>query len=314
MHPDCPDFDLCEACESKPFSAHPDTHPLLKTRVPLRIDAQVTLEAADVVQSGHTARSFGNGHHGGRSHRHEHHRHRRESAKATCPVTLVEQVVKSEPEPQPAMEELRVPGGYVTKSLYDQDHEFKGQAPLIPDNKVKEMAPVQEVEQVIEQIQELDIKESNEETRTIASEAETKVDVAETKPETPEPEAKPVFSRQPVTPLDVFSWVRHQTMPPGCTLPVGAEFTKTWKLKHFASGSEYNFDSVRLVLKSDGNLGPACRDVDVSYKRDDVKDDEEVEVSIHGLRVPDTPGEEMVEHWRFEDENGVAYGQPLRLR
>jgi len=32
MHPDCPDFDLCEACEAHPISVHPDNHPLLKMK------------------------------------------------------------------------------------------------------------------------------------------------------------------------------------------------------------------------------------------------------------------------------------------
>ncbi|KAJ6621136.1 hypothetical protein B0H10DRAFT_2215397 [Mycena sp. CBHHK59/15] len=32
MHPDCPDFDLCEGCEAFPIPVHPDNHPLLKMR------------------------------------------------------------------------------------------------------------------------------------------------------------------------------------------------------------------------------------------------------------------------------------------
>ncbi|KNZ80634.1 hypothetical protein J132_04876 [Termitomyces sp. J132] len=32
MHPDCPDFDLCERCEAHPIPQHPDTHPFLKMK------------------------------------------------------------------------------------------------------------------------------------------------------------------------------------------------------------------------------------------------------------------------------------------
>ncbi|KAG6873861.1 hypothetical protein C0995_010473 [Termitomyces sp. Mi166 len=32
MHPDCPDFDLCERCEALPIPQHPETHPFLKMR------------------------------------------------------------------------------------------------------------------------------------------------------------------------------------------------------------------------------------------------------------------------------------------
>ncbi|KAJ7040345.1 hypothetical protein C8F04DRAFT_948739 [Mycena alexandri] len=34
MHPECPDFDLCESCEAFPIPVHPDNHPLLKMRSP----------------------------------------------------------------------------------------------------------------------------------------------------------------------------------------------------------------------------------------------------------------------------------------
>ncbi|KAF5385350.1 hypothetical protein D9615_001201 [Tricholomella constricta] len=32
MHPDCPDFDLCERCEALPIPQHPDIHPMLKMK------------------------------------------------------------------------------------------------------------------------------------------------------------------------------------------------------------------------------------------------------------------------------------------
>ncbi|KAJ7751215.1 hypothetical protein DFH07DRAFT_745724 [Mycena maculata] len=32
MHPECPDFDLCDSCEAFPIPVHPDNHPLLKMR------------------------------------------------------------------------------------------------------------------------------------------------------------------------------------------------------------------------------------------------------------------------------------------
>ncbi|KAF9469784.1 hypothetical protein BDZ94DRAFT_1286368 [Collybia nuda] len=32
MHPQCPDFDLCEACEAHPIPVHPGNHPMLKVK------------------------------------------------------------------------------------------------------------------------------------------------------------------------------------------------------------------------------------------------------------------------------------------
>ena len=37
MHPECPDYDLCEKCEALPITIHPTTHPLLKMRHPLTV-------------------------------------------------------------------------------------------------------------------------------------------------------------------------------------------------------------------------------------------------------------------------------------
>jgi len=34
MHPECPDYDLCERCEAMPIPVHPETHPLLKMKSP----------------------------------------------------------------------------------------------------------------------------------------------------------------------------------------------------------------------------------------------------------------------------------------
>lgn len=119
--------------------------------------------------------------------------------------------------------------------------------------------------------------------------------------------------KEPATPSDIFTFVRHLTIPPGSTLPAGAVFTKTWKLKHFAHGDEYDFDIMRLVHQSEGLLGPACA-AKIKFVQNDVKDGEEFEISIKGLQVPNMPGEEIVEYWRLEDTKGVQYGQPLRLR
>ena len=34
MHPECPDYDLCERCEAFPIALHPSNHPLLKMKTP----------------------------------------------------------------------------------------------------------------------------------------------------------------------------------------------------------------------------------------------------------------------------------------
>ena len=34
MHPECPDYDLCEDCEAFPIAVHPSNHPMLKMKTP----------------------------------------------------------------------------------------------------------------------------------------------------------------------------------------------------------------------------------------------------------------------------------------
>lgn len=35
LHPDCPDYDLCENCEALPIDVHPSSHPLIKLKQPI---------------------------------------------------------------------------------------------------------------------------------------------------------------------------------------------------------------------------------------------------------------------------------------
>jgi hypothetical protein len=116
-----------------------------------------------------------------------------------------------------------------------------------------------------------------------------------------------------VTPHDIFTNVESLNLSPGTALLPGTEFTKTWKMTHFASGSEYEMEKVRLVHESEGLLGDACK-ANIEYQKDEIKRGETVQVSVAGLVVPDTNKKEIEEQWRFRDQVGNGYGQPLRLR
>lgn len=120
-------------------------------------------------------------------------------------------------------------------------------------------------------------------------------------------------NQDPPGPHDIFTAVRHVTIPAGTVLPAGAEFTKTWRVRHYANGSEYNFDKLRLVHTTGGKLGPACKNVQV-IPASDITEGDEVEIAISGLIVPEEPGKEITEQWQWEDDKGVEYGQPLRVR
>ena len=356
MHPECPDYDLCEKCEASPFPVHPENHPMLKTKIPLRVDVSSTMDVAGEIAMNNGPR----GHHHRRGHREPYPSAAwRRRADARCRADARwnqprEHVMQAQPiddwvSPSPTPTEPTFPGSYQsTRNIYDQD-ELSAHlaAPIIPDNRphaqegrmlcemmrgnlhegvdfqeagileewlIRERDSIAGDEAVGREVSDhsevanheaaVENEEDVKREESLGGVTSNAVDTAVV--------AKP-STKEPVTPLDIFSWVRHMTITPGCVLPAGAEFTKTWRLKHFASGSEYEFETVKLVHQSEGLLGPACKPV-VEYNRGDVKEGGEFEVSIHGLRVPDLPGREIVEHWRFEDAKGVAYGQPLRLR
>ena len=316
MHPECPDYDLCEKCESSPRSVHSEDHPMLKTKVPLHVEATSTMNvngevamSSDPRGNAHRLRpqqlhqSGKNGIRGSRGsaaeRREPYSRWYQQREHVTVAQSPIDPTLQTSAAAEP-----NIPGSYnITKNIYDQDDSVSNlAAPFVPDNKLKEeLESVPEVQSTEGEVEEWSDKQGV--TEKSAAKAENRNPAIT--------ESGPI--KPPVTPLDIFSWVRHVTIHPGFTLPVGAEFTKTWSLKHFASGREYDFEKVKLVHKSEGLLGEACKCA-VEFKRFDILAEEELEVAVHGLKVPDMPGQEIVEVWRFEDDKGVEYGQPLRLR
>ncbi|KAK4689500.1 hypothetical protein P7C73_g583, partial [Tremellales sp. Uapishka_1] len=349
MHPLCPDYDLCEKCESAPLAIHPDDHPMLKMKIPLRVDNQSVME--DAGGAVYHQQKAGRG---SRKGRHAHGDAFGARHGSTWRQSESESPMRQKREHVSCVANPVVPGGYVSRNIYDQDESVGNLAePMIPD--IKSAAEPKSKEEPIpsavesffsalnlivdahhdsaKEIQQAQQRYSeamvDEKPKGFEIEAEAKAQQVEEpvhEVQAPAPavevevevdaEAKQdTKAREPGTPLDIFSWVRHATIPPGCILPPGAEFTKTWKVKHFASGHEYDFAAVKLVYQSEGNgiLGEKS-DSEVAYVREDIKEGEEMEITLDGLRVPNAPGEEVVECWRFEDEAGVQYGQPLRIR
>lgn len=315
MHPECPDYDLCEKCEAAPIPKHPENHPMLKTKIPLRVDVQhsameparkvivCTRGATQPIRRNVT--TFGARPANGRLSISELGRKLQNGDQVLSGRNEYRHVT---PAPfagaaigrLPSEVDLSLPGAYTCKAdLYDEEEDGSNlQAPLVPERKGDVPAE-----------SDLVLEESKQEPATPVQVKQEPLPVP-----SPLPTRASTPLKEPVTPLDIFSWVRHVNIEPGCTLPAGAEFTKIWKLKHFASGAEFDFEKVHLVHKSiHGMLGEACK-TNVEFKREDVVDDQEIEVKIEGLKVPAMEGEEIVEWWRFEDEKGVLYGQPLRLR
>lgn len=446
MHPDCPDYDLCEKCESAPVAVHPETHPMLKTKMPLHVKVQSSFDPVSERKDESIRYRVSNRDRKAPSAKRS--STRTEPAAATqgessraASIRSVRNVTTDDwkqrgGEYAQALDALvqsmsnmnqpkvRVRGGYVVSrgptppkpsSIVDDEEIPQLQAPIAPTaaperlatpklvgafpvsppvmeqkvaapvtvpiaavesleppyevptppvvpppvvpapvsrasslppydtleppieapvSKGKGKAPAQfdsleppvepeltkvtEVTPAYESLEPPVTKREDPIAKIIASAAPKNEEKRE---ERHDPiasviaaaAATPATPKAPASPGDVFAWVRHATIPAATTLPAGAEFTKTWTVRHFADGSDFDFDQLRLVLKTDGLLGNGSAS-SIAFAPSAVVNGEDMNVSIDGLVVPDMPGKELIELWRVEDANGVQYGQPLRVR
>jgi next-to-BRCA1 protein 1 len=411
MHPDCPDYDLCVNCEAAPVPVHPESHPMLKTKTPLRINSKSSFDPIKNVYDDHcryrvtrdckrtkaakpaqpaqppastpavpekptasvsgfggtynlqdlsSKSSFARGEDyakavdailksmsdvsvkdGKASSTSETPKSASSRSTSTLPLKRPSPIVKEEPLVDldspvtsasqdappvaatfPGCALPRLPRGF------DLSAEIKETETAKPDvREAEKNKEVKKPKKIIIHTKEgptvvtkdeapkaeEETKEERSEPIVAAAEAAAiptpvaPVEAVVERSTSPEPEA------QAADPLDILTWVRHTTIQPGTTLPPGAEFTKTWQLHHYAAGSEYDFKHLRLVHKSDGLLGNACK-ANIVFHPEDIVKNANMDVTIEGLKVPHIPGRQILEHWRFEDDQGRAYGQPLRIR
>lgn len=435
MHPECPDYDLCEKCEASPFAVHPESHPMLKTKTPLRVNVQSSFDPIKGIYEDHRRFSV----------------NKSRSPTSSKGSTLKDEDRSSEAEKEHLARQIREdeemarreqhaenqhwksrPGHSQTTLKHDGHllaQELRHEAQLRAEQLKQNTANLQQdarqaasrLQQDMKQVvagvnQKLaaeiqqrhadrspteaemataafrrgeqtakalvsffssmskpDLERARQSCSDISADSSSSPERSKTpkpvgafpsspkapsvsrstasreervdpiqaiiadahppapvsaastpKPQTVDPIVDTIAAAQPPAkktstssisagPLDIFTWVRHSTIPAGTTLPVGAVFTKVWKVRHFAQGGEYNFDTLRLVHTSSGQLGDACK-ATVEFSKKDINDDSDMDVSVSGLVVPDLPGQEIVEEWRVEDGNGVVYGQPLRVR
>ncbi|CAK9782505.1 unnamed protein product [Cutaneotrichosporon oleaginosum] len=429
MHPDCPDYDLCVKCEAAPVPIHPESHPMLKTKMPLRINSKSSFDPIKNVYEDHcryrvtrdckkpgkdkapaspevksqppsalpkaeptpqATSGFG----GSVDVRSSAFARGEDYAKAvdailksmssisiagtSCPQDLMgvnegdsatlTSAQPINPQPAPASSISKEPIGSPAAGKEEplvviedspvasvSGNDVQPAAITFPGCSLPRLprdfdlnAEVKKVEEVQEREKNKEIKKPkktiihtkegpsvvtkdddapNVQVTSTAPSAAPEVaqsipaqaadpavaDVAAAEPATAAVATEPVTETEPADPLDILTWVRHVTINPSTTLPPGTEFTKTWQLRNFASGEDYDFNLLYLVHKSEGVLGDACK-MELILRREDIIKNADIQVTIPGLKVPHLPGRQILEQWRFEDENGREYGQPLRIR
>ncbi|ODO06712.1 hypothetical protein I350_04070 [Cryptococcus amylolentus CBS 6273] len=299
MHPSCPDYDLCQACEAHPATVHPVDHPMLKLKAPLRVKFQSSYEQktrSHALSTSSPAKESPSP----------------EMAQSDKMTTTAASFKANKVKPHGDAFGARTGGQW-------QQHVEHSPAPGARAKVVEDLLSWAGPSDFKKEEQPETPKAEKKEIFAVNPAPEVKAEVPAKAEEAPEP-AKvetrtPEPAKEPVGPLDIFSYVRHVTIPPGTSLPAGTVFTKIWKYKHFASGDEYPFGSIHLEHQSGQSLSGGVEGCNVKFviDKNDVKEGEEGEVRIEGLKVPERKGE-VLEWWRFVDEKGVQYGQPFRLR
>jgi next-to-BRCA1 protein 1 len=351
VHPDCDDYDLCDNCHASPLNTHPREHPILKLSAPVHIDFVSRIRKETQPGSFRPGKPCDFGRREGeyatltkqdREDLMTRWRCRDHSTFEDCERARirchVSKGVLQGPNSKKSSE-AGSPPKRVKLNLPDVDDIKQEEFPTQPESGPSNTAI--EVDQPLEFKPSTDIDEfapgSHPDIIKCYIYPET-LAICPAKPEddrcitptidpsldTETPTINPSIDTE--TPTDslvsdittpsndsIFTGIKDVTIPAGCSLPVGAEFTKTWSMKHLVSGHEYKFDQLRLVHESGGLLGEACN-IQLAFTQDEIKTGEKVEVSIVGLKVPDLPEQQVIEQWRFRDVDGTAYGEPLRLR
>jgi len=332
VHPDCKDYDMCDDCHASPLNTHPREHPILKLSEPM--DLKVLSRVRREMRRGdfRPGRSCDYGRREGEYRTLT--RQERDEAMSTwqcrdhstfwkCEESRImwhESKMRTDP-PAPLEYDFgddikQEEGASYPEAGPSNSTEIDRTLESTPPTVIDENAPGSHSDIIKCYIwpETLAICPTKpEEDQCIDPSIDTETPAINPSIDTETPHGSPVAEITTPSNDAIFTGVTDVTIPAGCSLPVGAEFTKTWSMKHLVSGHEYKFDQLRLVHESGGLLGEACN-IKLAFTQDDIKTGERVEVSIAGLKVPDLPEQQVVEQWRFRDVDGTAYGEPLRLR
>ena len=345
VHPTCEDYDLCDNCHSSPLNLHPREHPILKLSAPVDIDFVSRIRGETVPGKFRPAQ-----HACDFAKREGEYTPWIKSHRDAMMITW-DQLKCKDHKSFEECERARI-RGYVGKGVLQGPGQKRSSQDGTPPKRVKLSLPdVEDIKQEDVNLNQagpssaMEIDEPLEAKSSALGLDEFEpgshpdiikcymypptLAVCPVKPEQEERPMTPFIdpsidtetptqayaTEEILTPSNdaIFASVQDVTIPAGCSLPVGAEFTKTWSMKHLVSGHEYKFDQLRLVHESKGLVGEACH-THLAFNQDDIKTGEKVEVSIAGLKVPDLPDQQVTEQWRFRDVEGTAYGEPLKLR
>ncbi|TFK77453.1 hypothetical protein BDN72DRAFT_873746 [Pluteus cervinus] len=333
MHPACPDYDLCDACEALPIALHPDNHPLLKIK---SNDALIPTVIRDnklsVVQPTSTLeRTFDSGFirnpsTGGES--------PIQSPTPFSPITTpksVSSLVLDDDHGIPPVQAVEV--AQTDPTEVGLEAVYPSQVPVSPLSIGSSRTSIESEESNAELLQTIVLKppviRSSSETDNTLNQPSSPLPVAwassprntlrhllsdvELTPHAPaqtvnqevvsiNPKSEDLSVSAPLQSLLRGRFISDETVLDGQVFPPGAEFMKCWKMEN--DGKCDWPETTELVFVAGHSLG-----VTQTVKVGSVKVGASVELWTGELKAPETPGR-YVSYWRLRD-NDHLFGNSI---
>ncbi|KAF8634893.1 hypothetical protein AX15_000643 [Amanita polypyramis BW_CC] len=294
LHPDCPDFDLCERCEGHPIPQHPEYHPLLKLKFP-----NTTIPSVQTVQvSG-----------------------------ATRPISTVNKEATAQDSPigkatpQLVDQRLTLPPGLSAVSTSSNLH-----APPEMSEPVGVVECSEEKEEIAATLGmgpncEPEVEEPPVASPSMSESKPILSPVAPPSMSEPKPIPSPVCTLPDATsqtmlvnalPEDVLEERQTRpsldamdiTVPNGQTFPPGAEFIKTWQVTN--NGSAEWPETTELIFTGGNVMMSNLEPISIGK----VEAGGKAEISTRELKAPELPGH-YVSCWRLRTREVGSFGESL---
>lgn len=299
LHPDCPDYDLCQHCEALPIPVHPTTHPLVKFKDDYTEHEHIFDQVFEFVQSTHL--------------------------KASNNANFSPPSVPSTPVPLhrvPEFEAIRV-SSPMHRVPEDEVIRFSSPIeeklfPTVP--KEEPLVKLGESGAVTPVLDEAVLENENPFADPVTESEGVRPDVISIRPaavaqETTEPELErrestPVLDVKTLSPRPVTlqaSYIADNNINDGHIFPPGAEFVKSWLMSN--SGDVAWPETTELVFIGGDRLSSASFTGGM-YHVGRVEPGTEVDVHAFDMKAPEEPGR-YVSHWRLSDGEGKPFGDQL---
>ncbi|KAF8336445.1 uncharacterized protein EI90DRAFT_3152608 [Cantharellus anzutake] len=307
LHPDCPDFDLCQHCEALPISVHPTNHPLAKFKDDYTINESRFERVFEFIRT-------------------------------TALKDTVDTMIPSGPSPllppllalgieSPPLPSLPALGidGLIPRAESPQEEGLL--FPRVP--QVERLLLLEETEEmkmrdgatgitVVRSPHETPETENpfadpileTERTTTVEVTAPQIMTYEETGLDSPARVMTPILGGKPLSPRSISlqaSYIADNNVDDGHVFPPGAEFVKSWLMSN--PGAVPWPETTQLVFVGGDRLSSG--DVaNNAYHVGRVEPGAEVDVHAHDMKAPEEPGR-YVSHWRLSDGEGKLFGDQL---